>query len=57
MMTTLKQARETGNLNQFIKEHRKDGKGDKLAVAKTLRSMTGKSKATRQASKRGGDAG
>jgi len=56
-MTTLKQALSDGKLDQFIKEHRKDGKGDKLAVEKTLRSMTGRPKATRQASKRDGDAG
>jgi len=51
-MTTLKAAIEADKLDQFIKEHKKGAKGDKNAVAETLRSMAGKSKATRQASKR-----
>jgi hypothetical protein len=43
-MTTLKEARETGKLAQFVKEHRRDPKGDATAFNHTLKAMAGKSK-------------
>lgn len=53
-MTTLKEAIETGNLAKFVKEHKRDPKGDATATEKVIRSMAGKSKATPKASSRGG---
>ena len=53
-MTTLKEARENGVLAQFVKEHKRAPKGDATAFDTTLRSMAGKSKATRKASSRDG---
>jgi hypothetical protein len=43
-MTTLKEARETGNLAQFVKEHRADPKGDADRFNATLTAMARKSK-------------
>jgi hypothetical protein len=43
-MTTLKQAIKDGNLAQFVKEHRRDPKGDPTAFNHTLKAMAGKSK-------------
>ena len=43
-MTTLREARESGKLNQFIKEHRADSKGDAATFTATLQAMAGKSK-------------
>jgi hypothetical protein len=43
-MTTLKKARETGKLAKFVKEHRRDPKGDASAFNHTLQAMAGKSK-------------
>lgn len=44
-MTTLKEAREAGQLAQFVKEHRHDPKGSADAFNHTLEAMAGKSKA------------
>jgi hypothetical protein len=44
-MTTLKQARERGEIAKFAKEHRRDPKGDAVAFNATLEAMAGKSKA------------
>ena len=43
-MTTLKEARDNGKLAQFVKEHRRDKKGDAAAFDATLEAMAGKSK-------------
>lgn len=51
-MTTLKQAREAGKLAQFVKEHRRDPKGDADTFNGTLGAMAGKSKAVPAASKK-----
>lgn len=47
----LKQAREQGKLDQFIKEHEADPEGDEDALNRTLKAMAQKSPATRKASK------
>ena len=48
-MTTLREAIESGNLDQFIAEH--EGEiGDREAFEATLRSMAGKSKEAPEAS-------
>ena len=49
-MTTLKQARESGKLDQFAKDHESDAPGDETAFNATLQSMAGKSKAVPAAS-------
>jgi hypothetical protein len=49
-MTTLKAAREAGNLTQFVKEHKRDPKGSAAAFNHTLGAMAGKSKAVPKAS-------
>jgi hypothetical protein len=53
-MTTLKEAREKGNLKQFIKEREEDTPpGDTARFEKALTSMAqGKKKAVRGASKK-----
>ena len=51
-MTTLRQARESGNIVKFAKEHRRDPKGDADAFNATLEAMAGKSKAVPVASKK-----
>jgi hypothetical protein len=51
-MTTLKEARETGKLTQFVKEHRRDPKGSADAFNATLGAMAGKSKAVPATSKK-----
>ena len=51
-MTTLKEARESGRITQFVKEHRRDPKGDAAAFNVTLEAMAGKSKAVPAASKK-----
>ena len=48
-MTNLKQALESGNLRQFIAEH-KDEIGDEAAFDLTLQAMAGKSKEAPEAS-------
>lgn len=55
-MTTLKEARETGSLAKFVKEHKRDPKGDAMAFNHTLEAMAGKSKAVpKPSSKRNRD--
>ena len=49
-MTTLKQARDHGNLDQFAKDREADAPGDKAAFNRALQSMAGKSKADQEAS-------
>ena len=56
-MTTLKQARESGKIDQFIKEHSDDPKGDADKVNRTLKAMAQKSKADPKASKKGSHGG
>lgn len=55
-MTTLKEARETGKLAQFVKQHRRDPKGDATAFNHTFEAMAGKSKAVPATSKKAGRA-
>lgn len=43
-MTTLKEARDKGEIVAFVKEHRRDKKGDAAAFDATLEAMAGKSK-------------
>ena len=43
-MGTLKQARDSGNLDQFAKDHEADAPGDEDAFNRALQSMAGKSK-------------
>jgi hypothetical protein len=50
-MTTLREARERGALDQFIKE-RGGEKGDAAAVDRTISSMAGKSSEAPKASSR-----
>ena len=52
MPTNLKDARKDGKLAQFVKEHRRDPKGDATAFNGTLEAMAGKSKAVPAASKK-----
>lgn len=49
-MTTLKEARESGNLDQFAKDHEADTPGDEAAFNAVLNSMAGTSKAIQEAS-------
>mgnify|MGYP001446101500 CR=1 FL=1 len=51
-MTNLKEARNQGKLDKFIKEHEADSEGDKEAFNRTLKAMARKSPATRKASPR-----
>jgi hypothetical protein len=51
-MTTLKEARETGTLAKFAKEHRRDPKGNLTAFNHTLGAMAGKSKVAPATSKK-----
>lgn len=51
---SLAEARKQGKLKQFIKEHRRDPKGDADAFNRALESMAGKSKEAREASSQGG---
>jgi hypothetical protein len=43
-MTTLRKAREQGNLDQFAKDHDADPPGDEVAFNQLFESMAGKSK-------------
>lgn len=43
-MTSLKKARDEGKIEQFIKEQKRNPKGDAKALEATLRSMAGTSK-------------
>jgi hypothetical protein len=58
-MTTLKQARDTGKLDQFIAERETEAApaGDAKAFNRTLAAMAGTSKAGPKASKQGRSAG
>jgi hypothetical protein len=51
-MTTLKNARETGEIAKFANEHRRDPKGSATVFNATLEAMAGKSKAIPVASKK-----
>ena len=52
-MTTLKEARKKGKLEQFIREHEKDAPGDLVKFEEALRrSVRESGKATRKASSR-----
>jgi hypothetical protein len=51
-LTTLREAREKGEIAKFAKEHRRDPKGDAAAFNATLEAMAGKSKAVPAASKK-----
>jgi ferritin-like metal-binding protein YciE len=42
-MTTLKEAQEKGKLKDFIKEHKKDPKGDKEKFDKLMKSISSQS--------------
>jgi hypothetical protein len=53
-MTTLRQARDQGKLEQFIAEHDAD-EGDEDAFNATLQAMAGTSKAEPEASSQGTD--
>ncbi len=52
-MTTLKQAREQGKLDQFIKEHEADPEGDEEAFNRAVQAMAQKSKEAPKASSPG----
>jgi hypothetical protein len=53
MPTTLKEARQKGKLDEFIKEHEQDSKGDKDKLDKTISSLVqNKSKSTRGTSQK-----
>jgi hypothetical protein len=49
-MSTLKQAREEGNLDQFAKDHAADPPGDEQAFNQLFQSMAGTSKEAPEAS-------
>lgn len=49
-MTTLRKARDTGNLKQFAADHESDPPGDEDAFNRLLGSMAGTSKAAPAAS-------
>lgn len=51
-MTTLKQARESGNLDQFAKDHEAAAPGDADAFNRALASMARTSKEAPKASKK-----
>ena len=50
-MTSLRKARESGNLDRFAKDREADTPGDQKAFNRALASMAGKSKAVPAASK------
>lgn len=51
-LTTLREAREKGDIAKFVKEHRRDPKGNAADFSMTLEAMDGKSKAGPAASKK-----
>lgn len=55
-MTSLKQARDSGKIADFIKEHSADPKGDADRFNATLTAMARKSKAVPVASNEAGSA-
>ena len=52
-LPSLREARDSGKLDQFAKDRETDAPGDEAAFEATLQSMAGKSKAVRGASKPG----
>lgn len=50
-MGSLKDARETGKLDQFVADHEADAPGDEDAFNRALASMAGKSKPAPETSK------
>ena len=52
-MTNLREAREKGKLDQFIKEHEADPEGDAEAFNRAVRAMARKSKEAPKASSPG----
>ena len=51
MMTSLKEARKKGKLEEFIKEHEKDAPCDKERLEKAIKCLSqGKSKSTQETS-------
>lgn len=52
-MTSLKKARDSGKLDEFIAEHKTDAPGDQRAFEVTLSAMAGKSKSGPETSKPG----
>ena len=50
-MTTLKQARDHGNLREFLQERQNNPDGDEAAFNRLFESMAGKSKAVPATSK------
>lgn len=52
-MASLKQAREQGKIDQFIKEHEADPEGDADAFNRAVRAMARKSKEAPKASPEG----
>lgn len=50
-MTTLRKAHDDGKIDQFVKEHADDPKGDADAFNRALQSMAGKSKPAPETSK------
>lgn len=51
-MTTLRDARENGKLDQFVKEHSGDAKGDPDAFNRAVKAMARTSKEAPEASDR-----
>lgn len=52
-MTSLREARQQGKLDQFIQEHSNDPEGDAEAFDLTVQAMAGKSSEAPQASSQG----
>lgn len=50
MTTTLRKARDEGQLDQFAADHEADPPGDEALFNATLQAMAGTSKAVREAS-------
>lgn len=49
-MTSLREARESGKLDEFAKDREQDAPGDEAAFNRALRSMAGTSKEAPEAS-------
>lgn len=56
-MINLKEAREKGKLEQFIKEHQQSPDGDEETFNRAVRAMAQTSKAAPKASKKGNSGG
>lgn len=50
-MTSLREARDNGRINQFAADHEADAPGDEDAFNRALASMAGKSKSAPKTSK------